>query len=76
MPVGVQWLLSVVLLAGMVVWIIVGNTATGSIGTDDCELDSWLVPVAGGVIAYGVLQPLSSAVQIASEVSSGIGMNR
>ena len=52
MPVAVQWLLSVVLLAGMVVWIIVGNTATGSIGTDDCELDSWLVPVAGGVIAY------------------------
>ena len=52
MPVAVQWLLSVVLLAGIVVWIIFGNTATGSIGTDDCELDSWLVPVAGGVIAY------------------------
>ena len=52
MPVAVQWLLSLVLLAGIVVWIVVGNTATGSIGTDDCELDSWLVPVAGGVIAY------------------------
>ena len=52
MPVAVQWLLSLVLLAGIVVWIIFGNTATGSIHPYDCELDSWLVPVAGGVIAY------------------------
>ncbi len=52
MPVPVQWALSAVLLVGMVVWIAVGNVATGSIGSSDCPLDSWLVPVLGAVIAY------------------------
>ena len=52
MPVPVQWVLSVVLLAGIVFWIAFGNAATGSIGSDDCPTDSWLVPVLGGMIAY------------------------
>ena len=51
LPAWLQWVLSLVLLAGMVAWLLLGNVAAGTIGAADCPLDAWLVPVVAGVIA-------------------------
>ena len=52
LSVAPQWLLSIGILAGIVVWLVIGNVAEGTIGEDDCPIDSWLVPLGGGVLAY------------------------
>ena len=51
LPVVVQWLLSFGILAGIIVWLAIGNVAECTIG-HDCSLDAWLVPLGGGVLAY------------------------
>ncbi len=51
LPVPLQWLLSVAILAGVGVWLAFGSVAECTLGLD-CSLDAWLVPLAGGVLAY------------------------
>ena len=51
LPVVLQWLLSFGILAGIIVWLAIGNVAECTLG-HDCSLDAWLVPLGGGVLAY------------------------
>jgi hypothetical protein len=51
LPVGPQWMLSLTILGGIIVWLAIGNVAEGTIG-EDCPMDSWLVPLGGGLLAY------------------------
>lgn len=52
LPVPAQWVLSVLLLGGMIAWIALGNVAKGTIGSEDCPTDSWAAPLAAGAVAY------------------------
>eukprot|EP01043_Picozoa_sp_COSAG02_P027577 COSAG02_NODE_1634_length_11565_cov_4.754666_7_plen_1593_part_00 len=51
LPVVVQWAVSAILFVAMVVWLIFGNAATGSIGIA-CPVDSWLIPLMAVLLAY------------------------
>jgi hypothetical protein len=52
LPVVLQWLLSLAILGGIAAWLAIGSVAEGTLGEDDCPVDSWLVPAAGGLLAY------------------------
>lgn len=52
LPVWVQWALSAAIVVVIIVWVIAGNVAEGTIGQPGCPVDSWLVPLLVGVAAY------------------------
>ena len=52
MPIGFQWILSVIIFLTIIIWIAVGNPATGAMGYADTPVDSWLVPIIVVILAY------------------------
>jgi hypothetical protein len=51
MPIWFQWILSAIILVGIIVWLAVGNFCDGVLGVD-APVDSYLVPISSGVLAY------------------------